>query len=97
MRVKESDREDQRGGARGLRVDHTELEDGLHVHGGGRLEGAQVHSRGDHRIAMMGAVLGLVAEGETVVDDVECVATSFPRFAETLAALGADIVEEEAP
>ncbi|MCA9604976.1 MAG: 3-phosphoshikimate 1-carboxyvinyltransferase [Myxococcales bacterium] len=98
LRVKESDRVKTSAEVlEAFGVDHTELEDGLHVHGGGRLEGAQVHSRGDHRIAMMGAVLGLVAEGETVVDDVECVATSFPRFAETLAALGADIVEEEAP
>jgi 3-phosphoshikimate 1-carboxyvinyltransferase len=32
-----------------------------------------------------------VAEGETVVEDVECIATSFPRFVGTLRGLGADI------
>jgi len=40
---------------------------------------------------MTAAVLGLVAEGETVIDDVDCIATSFPRFVGTLRALGADL------
>jgi 3-phosphoshikimate 1-carboxyvinyltransferase len=43
------------------------------------------------------AVAGLVAEGETVIEDTACVATSFPRFAETLNALaGAPAVTVEA-
>jgi 3-phosphoshikimate 1-carboxyvinyltransferase len=52
---------------------------------------ARVSSRGDHRVAMTAAVLGLVADGETIVDDVDCLAVSFPRFVGTLRALGADI------
>jgi 5-enolpyruvylshikimate-3-phosphate synthase len=43
---------------------------------------------------MTAAVLALVAEGECVVDDVDCIATSFPRFAGTLRALGAEIEVE---
>ena len=43
---------------------------------------------------MSAAILGLVAEGETIVDDVACVDTSFPGFAALLRALGADIDEE---
>ncbi|MCB9591386.1 MAG: 3-phosphoshikimate 1-carboxyvinyltransferase [Sandaracinaceae bacterium] len=98
LRVKESDRVATSAEVlEAFGVDCTELQDGLHVHGGARLEGARVASRGDHRIAMMAAVLGLVAHGETIVDDVECVATSFPGFADTLASLGADIVEEDSP
>jgi len=96
LRVKESDR--LRTTAQVLAafgVDHTELDDGMHVHGGARLEGAEVDSQGDHRIAMMGAVLGMAAHGETIVNDVGCVATSFPAFASTMASLGADIVEED--
>ncbi len=96
LRVKESDR--LAAAARVLKafgVDCTELADGMHVHGGARLSGAQVESLGDHRIAMMGAVLGLAAEGETVVEDVGCVDTSFPGFAELLASLGADVTVEE--
>lgn len=55
------------------------------------LKAAHVSSGGDHRLAMTAAVLGLVADGETVVDDVDCLAVSFPRFAGTLRALGADV------
>jgi len=96
LRVKESDR--LATSAKILAafgVDHTELDDGMHVHGGARLEGAHVSSGGDHRIAMTAAVLGMAAHGETIVDDTECVATSFPGFADLMASLGADIVEEE--
>ena len=50
-----------------------------------------MESRGDHRIAMAAAVLGMAAEGETVIEDVDCVATSFPTFAETFRSLGADV------
>ena len=70
-----------------------ELEDGMIVTGGQPLRGATVESRGDHRIAMSAALLGMVAEGETLVRDVQCVATSFPTFVSTLQALGADIEE----
>ena len=42
-------------------------------------------------------VAGLVAEGETVIDDTACVATSFPSFVATLNALaGGDAVTVEA-
>jgi len=46
--------------------------------------GARVASGGDHRMAMALVVAGLVADGETVVEDTACVATSFPQFVETL-------------
>jgi 3-phosphoshikimate 1-carboxyvinyltransferase len=97
LRVKESDRVAALGrqlSAMGARV--TELPDGLVIDGGAGLRGATVTSGGDHRIAMALAVAGLVADGETVVDDVECVATSFPSFVEIvnrLAGTGAVQVE----
>ena len=47
-----------------------------------------------HRIAMSAALLGLLAEGETVIDGAEAVDTSFPGFVELLRSLGADITEE---
>jgi 3-phosphoshikimate 1-carboxyvinyltransferase len=94
LRVKESDRI----GAmikvlREFGIEAEELETGLRVHGqpSGALKSAKVTSHGDHRIAMTAAVLGLVADGETVVEDADCIGTSFPRFAGTLRALGADV------
>jgi 3-phosphoshikimate 1-carboxyvinyltransferase len=50
---------------------------------------------GDHRIAMAFLTLGLAAERPVVVDDAEMIATSFPGFAQTMRALGADIDELE--
>jgi 5-enolpyruvylshikimate-3-phosphate synthase len=36
---------------------------------------------------MVGAVAGLAARGEVVVDDVGCIAVSFPAFVATMEAL----------
>ncbi len=63
--------------------------DGFVVHGPTPLAGNAVHSHGDHRLAMALAVAGLIAEGETMVQDVDCIADSFPGFEATLAHLGA--------
>ena len=60
----------------------VELEDGLEIHGRAPLHGARLSSFGDHRIAMAFAVAGMFAEGETVIQDVDCVATSYPGFRE---------------
>jgi len=67
--------------------------DGLVIEGQAErpLKAARVASGGDHRLAMTAAVLGLVADGETVIDDVDCLTVSFPRFVGTLRALGADV------
>jgi len=62
----------------------SETEDGLEIQGGAPLRGARVSSFGDHRIAMAFAIAGLFAEGETVVEDIDCVATSYPDFYKTL-------------
>ncbi len=95
LRVKESDRVHVM--ARVLSAfgaDAVELQDGLTIHGGRTLRAAHVASEGDHRVAMSAVILGLVADGETVVDDVACVDTSFPGFAALLSGLGADVREE---
>ena len=71
------------------------LDDGMRITGvEGPLRAAKIRSQGDHRIAMSAACLALRAEGECVVEDVECVRTSFPTFVATMRALGADLEEE---
>ncbi len=85
LRVKESDR--LRAiitNLKAMNVSVTESEDGLTIYGGNPLKGAHLSSFGDHRIAMAFAIAGLFAEGETTIDGVECVATSYPNFHETL-------------
>lgn len=88
LRVKESDRIATLGAELtklGVRVE--ERADGFRIRGGAPLRGAVVRSWGDHRIAMALIVAGLVAEGQTVVEDTQCIATSYPEFLTTLNAL----------
>ncbi len=54
--------------------------DGMVIRGGAPLRGAAVPSYGDHRIAMMAAIAACAASGQTEVQDVDCVNTSFPGF-----------------
>jgi 3-phosphoshikimate 1-carboxyvinyltransferase len=60
---------------------------------GGMLAGGEVHSAGDHRIAMALAVAGLAARGTVAIDGAECVSKSYPRFFEDLASAGGRIDE----
>ena len=57
-----------------------ELEDGLAIDGGSELEGAEIESFGDHRIAMSFAVAALIARNPSVIKDAECVELSYPGF-----------------
>lgn len=85
LRVKESDRLSAISiNLRAMGATVIEHEDGLEILGGAPLHGAKLSSFGDHRIAMAFAIAGLFAEGETVVDDIGCVATSYPDFKKTL-------------
>jgi len=60
---------------------------------GGALGGGEVDPRGDHRVAMALAVAGLRADAEVSVGGAGCVAKSYPRFFEDLAAVGGRIHE----
>lgn len=85
LRVKETDR------IAAMTAELTRLgakvearEDGMVVTGPQSLAGGRISSHGDHRIAMSMAVAALRAEGEVLIDDTACTATSFPNFWELL-------------
>nr|MBX2824750.1 3-phosphoshikimate 1-carboxyvinyltransferase [Gammaproteobacteria bacterium] len=81
LRVKESDR--IQAMVDGLRILGTDIEgtsDGAVIRGGA-IQGGQVDSLGDHRIAMAFAIAGLRCEKQIVVTDCDNVDTSFPGFA----------------
>ncbi len=86
LRVKESDRLAAMGetlAAAGARIEL--FDDGCAIEGPTPLRGVSVRTRLDHRIAMSMAVAQLLAGGdEVLLDDVACVATSFPGFFELL-------------
>ncbi|NDY95402.1 3-phosphoshikimate 1-carboxyvinyltransferase [Wenzhouxiangella limi] len=77
-----------------LGVDLEETPDGALIHGG-TVEGGVVDSCGDHRIAMSLAVLGLVARGPVTICNAQWIRTSYPGFADDLAALGAELEWQE--
>lgn len=85
LRVKESDRiATTADNLRRMGATIEATDDGWIIDGPTPLKGAEIDSFGDHRIAMAFAVAGLIAEGETVINDVDCVNTSFPNFFTTL-------------
>jgi len=67
-----------------------ELPDGLVIERS-RLYGARLKGYNDHRIVMALTVAGLVAEGETIVDDAGSVEVSYPDFFDDLFSMGANI------
>jgi 3-phosphoshikimate 1-carboxyvinyltransferase len=90
LRVKETDRIAVI--AEGLRAMGARIEpqaDGFIVEGPTPLHGACVDSGGDHRLAMALAVAGMIAKGETAVENSECIADSFPGFIELMRRLEA--------
>ncbi len=86
LRVKETDRiETVTNSLRALGVRVTPRDDGFWVRGvPTRPKGGRMTSHGDHRIAMLGAVAGLVSRNGVDVEDAEAVAVSFPGFFELL-------------
>jgi 3-phosphoshikimate 1-carboxyvinyltransferase len=86
LRVKETDRiETVTTSLRDLGVRITARDDGFGVRGvPSRPRGGGMRSHGDHRIAMLGAIAGLVSRGGVELEDPEAVAVSFPGFFELL-------------
>ncbi len=86
LRVKETDRIDTVvKNLRAMGGEVEEFDDGMVIPGGQKLQGAQLDSYGDHRIAMAFAIAGLLAEsGETTIVNTACVNTSYPTFSQHL-------------
>ena len=90
LRFKESDRiAAMTRELRSLGVQAEEREDGMKIEGRSRLQGAQLSSYGDHRVAMALAVAGLSSDGGVEIDDSACVDISFPGFFDLLEGVSA--------
>ena len=89
LKVKESDRilvmaeNLSRMGA-----DITPTDDGMIIHGGKPLHGAEIDSYLDHRVAMSFAIAGLLCDGPLSIKGGDCVKISYPEFYEDLYRLG---------
>jgi 3-phosphoshikimate 1-carboxyvinyltransferase len=88
LRVKESDRIAavvEGLGALGAEIEATD--DGFRVRGYGGLRGGVLDARGDHRLAMMGAVAGLASREGVQVLGMDVAAVSYPGFVADLKAV----------
>jgi 3-phosphoshikimate 1-carboxyvinyltransferase len=86
LRLKETDRiETVTTSLKALGVRISERDDGFGVRGvPTRPKGGGMDARGDHRLAMMGAIAGLVSREGVRLQGAEAVAVSFPGFFDLL-------------
>jgi 3-phosphoshikimate 1-carboxyvinyltransferase len=88
LRVKETDRiATVVEGLSGLGAEIEATPDGFVVTGTGSLRGGAIHSHGDHRLAMLGAVAGLASREGVEVIGMDAAAVSYPAFESDLNSL----------
>ena len=88
LKFKESDRiATVVDGLNGLGGDLEATDDGFVVRGTGGLRGGTIHSHGDHRLAMLGAIAGLASQEGVEVVGMEAAEVSYPAFASDIASL----------
>jgi 3-phosphoshikimate 1-carboxyvinyltransferase len=88
LRVKETDRiASVVEGLSALGAEIEATDDGFVVQGTGRLRGGTFDSRGDHRMAMLGAIAGLASEEGVEVENMIAASVSYPSFESDLRSL----------
>jgi len=90
LKVKESDRlvaVSENLNAMGVKC--GQLEDGLAIEGKKEIDGADLKSFGDHRIAMAFSIAALSAVGPSTIDDDSSIQISCPNFYELLSKISA--------
>lgn len=94
LRAKESDRLGvMADGLQQLGIQVQVFEDGLNITGG-QLEGGELNSHHDHRIAMAFAIAGARAKNSVIIKDCANVATSFPTFVKIANTINLALKEE---
>ena len=89
LKVKESDRiAVVTEGLKRMGADIQPTDDGMIIHGGTPLHGAEINSYLGPRIAMSFAVAGTICDGTLTIKDGDCVKISYPEFYEDLYSLG---------
>lgn len=96
LRLKESDRLQTVSAAlRAVGAEAHIVGDDLYIKGNPQLTGGVVDAAGDHRIAMMAAILATQCISPTLIKGAESVAKSYPQFFEDFASLGGQIKTQE--
>lgn len=82
---------------RKMGVNVIKTENNLEIEGKKTLKGAVIYPDGDYRTVMAGSLAGLLAEGETVLEDPVCVKETYPDFFDDLRVLGVSPIPITAP
>ncbi len=91
LKVKESNRIDTMvNELTKMNVNITGTDDGMVIRGGNPLRGADVESYDDHRVAMSLAIAALNADGDTNINNSDCIRISYPGFFEDISSLCGD-------
>ncbi len=91
LRVKESDRiQVMADGLHACGIEAQPMPDGIVIEGG-VLQGGEVVTHGDHRIAMAFAMAGLRSQEPITIHDCRNVDTSFPGFVEACQSVGLNV------
>ncbi len=92
LRLKESDRISVLAGElQTLGIEVEEYADGFAITGPQQFKAGTVQSHGDHRLAMALSVAGLLANGDTIIENADALEESFPTFVDLLSACGATL------
>jgi 3-phosphoshikimate 1-carboxyvinyltransferase len=68
----------------GIGVDIEQTADGFGIRGGTGIEGGRFNARGDHRLAMLGAICGLASKDGVEVEGMHTQTVSYPGFVDDL-------------
>ena len=94
LKNKESDRiKSLYEGLSAFKIKVKKIENGLHITGNKKnntIVKAKIKTYYDHRIAMVFLVMGLTSKKGIVVDNVNCIKTSFPNFVPLMKDIGAN-------
>lgn len=71
-----------------LGVNFKIVSDSIFIEGNGVVQGGTIATFNDHRMSMAGAIAASIAASEITIDNVECVAKSYPNFFNDLEVLG---------
>ncbi len=74
-------------------ADVEERPDGLVIRKS-QLHGTTIHSRRDHRMVMTLSIAAMAAQGQTLIQDIECIKKTFPAFVEQMQGIGCDMQKQ---
>jgi 3-phosphoshikimate 1-carboxyvinyltransferase len=63
-----------------LGVNYKIVSDSIFIEGKGSVNGGTIATHNDHRISMAGAMAACIASSEIIIDNIACVAKSYPNF-----------------